>query len=165
MADFDNECGFWIYNRPYVWIQGETKETSRRLYLLYNYDRIHIYTRRGYPFEGLPAFGMRERKPFFQTYYYIPKGVDLDYASVNMLDLWETPEKERMCSWAARYFGVYVRERDEDLGKLEVRRNGEAFRPPRGSRPGVVSYLKAAGFHKPGGVNFIKPPNWLRTIQ
>lgn len=164
IEDFDKECGFWFYNRPYVWIQGSTKETSGRLYLFYKEDTIHIYTRKGYVVSGDLSgrqYKMMERRIPYSEYRYYKGQTDDKFGEVSSLDLWGRPHAIESCSWATRYFGVYVPQRDGKLEELDIRRNGEKFSLPASSKHELASYLKAAGFNIPGGTNFIKLPNWL----
>jgi ubiquinone/menaquinone biosynthesis C-methylase UbiE len=32
--DYDNQCGFWIHDLPYVWIEGKKLESCKRYYIL-----------------------------------------------------------------------------------------------------------------------------------
>ncbi len=155
--DFDEICGFWLYNRPYVWIQGPTIETSRRLYLVYNKDNIYIWTRPGYK-SGLGPFEMGDRRILFSKFRYFKSSKGPEYGKISMIDLWDSKDRKEMCSWAANYFGVYIRKRDGNLKDLDVRKNGIPFKPK--GPPNLVNYLKKAK-KRIRYPDFIKKPEWL----
>ena len=158
MEDFDNECGFWLYNRPYVWIQGKTAKTCRRLYILYYNDLVHVEYLKG--FGKQRAGDMNVRRIKFSSYKYspLPDGKP-DYSTVNILDLWGNKESKKACGWASRYFGVYIPQRDGKLKDLDVRRNGKSFKLNTNY---LVDYLKISGIVGGRGVDFIKLPLWLK---
>lgn len=158
--DGDNICGYWLYGRPYVYIPGDTIETGQRLYLMYPRDKVFPYDR------PMPYYQtMMHRKIWFRTYRYVPPGknqtLDDKRSTLSVIDLWSDENWEQTCSWASRYFRVYVRERDGDLRKLNVRVNGKTV-PHPWSDP--VAYLKK--YKLEGSPDFILKPDWAKdTVQ
>ena len=156
MIDWDIICGYWLYNRPYVWIAGKSYKDSQRLYLVHPADEIYSYTRAGKQ--------MSERRLLAGNYRYIPSiPLEESRSHTSKLDLWSFPERKEKCQWVPRYFRIYVAERDGPLDKLEVRKNGVKFGPKTKRVVTFEEYMYRA-VKEPGDTDFImKPMSKLTT--
>ena len=113
--DDDKLVGYWIDNRPYVWINNDNFKNCRRLYLLYDEDEVYLYTRKG---KGMP-----ERKTSLKNFNWL-----FGYGKVSLLDIWKSVGKREKCIWVKKYFDVYIPKRDGELQYLDVRVNGKKFK-------------------------------------
>ena len=150
MVDWDQVCGHWLYNRPYVWLPGKSYEDGQRLYLVHPDDEIYSYTREGKH--------MSERRVVAGRYRYVPSiSIEESRGHTSKLDLWAHPERIKRCQWVPRYFRVYVADRDGPLDKLEVRKNGVKFGPKSGRAVTLEEYMYRA-VKEPGDTDFIMKP-------
>jgi hypothetical protein len=156
MSNLDEKVRYWVYNRPYVWKRGKDIKSCRRLYLLYNTrddsDLIFVHTRKGY---GSKKYNMKDRKIPFNRYNYVPEGNE-KFCKVSLLDMWKDEKRMRPsspCAWVARYFDVYIPERDGELHDLDVRINGKPFYPTNAYT--ANDYLRKANVVK-GSPYFIR---------
>jgi len=160
MSSDDKTVGFWLYNRPYVWVPGKNYKTCRRLYLLHGKDEIYTHTRPGFKKGNWGPFGMGPRRIEFRNYKYIPDSKS--YSKISMIDLWSSKERKKKCQWGSRYFEIYIQARDGPLKNLEVRKNGLPFHPAGPST--LRNYLRKAG-KSPGDPDFVKKPNWFKSYK
>ena len=163
--DFDHLCGFWFYGRPYVWFQGDTPETSGRLYLFHDTEKIYIHTRLGYYHRNdkLGPFSKEERSIPYSSYRYkTSMGIE-KFNAISSIDAWANSFSSELCSWAVRYFGVFVSSRDGKLRDLDVRVNGKKIDASSDNVSDILEIygIKSAGYN----TNFIHPPNWLSSEE
>lgn len=158
---YDKIVGFWIYNRPYLWIPNKDYKKCRRLYLCFYDEKIYSSTKRIVKFSGK-----------------INTNSDVDYNSYSMISIYEDEYRNMTCDWGRNYFQVFVSARD--MGRLlrhnqaNVRINGNPidispFINKHNRELNVVSLLKRYGFYKRGntmfGKNYIKIPEWTTHEQ
>lgn len=114
--DLDNEIGFFIKNRPYIWVEGRTWSECKRLYFLYLTDRVYIHSRQNFP-EG-------QRTIMFKDYMYIPDVITRDYSKISLLNVWNPTSGEGnalgQCGVPMNFFNPYVPQRDNDRIPTDV---------------------------------------------